>query len=637
MFFDMTHYHSSRSLRLMMLSALLMLAGISSAETYFGFKIGGVPVTSNNLGGLVGDHIKRCDPSKPCYVWYDRFDKIVTLENVKIERTGSDNRAIFNESCEGLIVRLVGKNYLSSESAAPVRLQRNTTLWLVGDSVTIVGGSEDGIYITNHSTLDIVGDAPLTVTATGSSAIEGSDANTRATVNFMCGDVILEGKKGDLVDVNATFNQSYSLFDKPTVTPRCMVTMKPSDNYSQPSVQNSPITLYGTPASLILAPWGATVGGNSIIINNVKVYGSDIIIGNRYVALLTEDYFPDKKFREQLLAKFPQHYITEDDVNQCTSLNLSGKGILSLTGIGYFTALTSLQCQLNNGMGTLDLSANTALSSLNCVGCTLTSLTLGANKNLKTLDCSSNQLSTFDISGCTGLSVLNCANNKLTALSLTTNKNLTRLDCSDNQLPSLNVSKCKALTEIACYNNKFTSLSVTGLPVLKVLNCSNNPLLKTFNCYENPQLSTLSMWGMAKLETFDCHGCALTSLTIPSTSSLRQLTCYQNKISGTAMNSLVQQLYNRSGTTTGQFVVWANADGEQNAITEQQALAAMEKNWNVVDNNGSPIYDFTPTAVPSVPLSTQQPEPQYNLQGQRVNQPQRRGIYIRSGKKVVLK
>ena len=410
-----------------------------------------------------------------------------------------------------------------------------------------------------------------------------------------------------------------------------MVTLKATGDYSNPNVKNSSITLYGTPATFILEPWDATISSGSIIFNKVKIYGRDIVIGNRYVALITEDYFPDSKFREQLLARFPKHYITDDDVSQCTSLELDGKGITSLTGISYFTALKMLTCRLNYMMTSLDVSANTSLTSLDCSACGISSLTLGNNTNLKTLDCSGNSLSSLNIGGCTALTSLSCYENKLSSLNVSANKNLTKLNCGNNKLSALNVSNCKALTEITCNKNQFTTLTITGLPVLRQLNCSYNYSLKTLNSYENPMLSSLTMSDLQALETLDCHGCALTSISIPTTSSFRQLICYQNNISDTSMDNLVARLYDRTGMTKGQLIVMANANGEQNTCTMQQALEAVEKNWSVLYDDGTPLYNFTPTDISTI-TTTHHTMP-FTPYGQRVSSGYK-GIVIKGGKKV---
>ena len=169
----------------LLLMVLLLLPANTHASTYYGFKIGGEAVNSDNWLWITGEHIKQNVEGENWYVWYNRDENIVTLRNVRIERTGNDNRAIFNESCEGLTVQLIGENVLSSESAAPVRLQKNTTIEVKSGTTTITGGSEDGIYITNQSTVNFIGEGSLIVEATSSSAIEGNSTSNRPTVNFM--------------------------------------------------------------------------------------------------------------------------------------------------------------------------------------------------------------------------------------------------------------------------------------------------------------------------------------------------------------------------------------------------------------------------------------------------------------------
>ena len=711
---DMKHLPSIHSFRLFLLSALLSFASTLFAAEYYGIKIGGVAVNSENWNNVTGSTIQKNEDGKQSYVWYNHETKTVTLVNVKIIRTENDERAIFNESCEGLTVRLLYNNVLSSEKAAPVRLQKNTTIEVLEGSTTITGGSEDGIYITGTSVVDIIGSGTLEVNANSSTAIEGKNTSDLATVNFMGPDVTLYGKEGCLVDLNVTFNKTYTR-DGTTVMPQSMVTLKPSYDYKEPSVQNCPITLHGTPVTKILEPWGAYIKNKNIMDETGVIYSREILIGNRYKALITEDYFPDSKFREQLVNKFPKHYITDEDISQCKTLDLKGKGIMSLVGITYFTALEILDCSLNYGLTTLNLSANTALKELSCECNGMTSLVIGDNPNLQRLTCTQNKLSTLNVSKCTGLlwlscyenqlrsldlsankklSGLRCDYNKLTSLDLTNNpaltdlnvahnqlsslplskqtelrflycndnqlnvlnldnqpklewldcnnNNLTSLDCSNktsldyifcnnNQLTLLDVSGCTKLSEINCEYNSFQILNVNNLPEIQLLNCIGNEWLKVLNCYENPLLTEIWMSGLTSLQTLDCHACALTKLSIPNTTNLRQLTCYMNKIKDTKMDELVENLGNRNGNSPGTFAVKINAGWEQNVCTEQQAMVAMGKNWNVTYENGQPIYgSLTPTAVNSIIVSQQQPT--YNLQGQRVDTGYK-GIVITNGKK----
>ena len=192
--------------------------------------------------------------------------------------------------------------------------------------------------------------------------------------------------------------------------------------------------------------------------------------------------FPDENFRQYLLEQSygTDGVLTEDEIAGVTYLSLSGKGIQSLKGIEYFTAMTMMDCN-SNQLTTLDVSKNTALVRLECAENQLTSLDLSKNVNMNTLDCFENQLtslvldanmqslkcygnnlSSLDVSQCTGLKSLNCGSNQLTTLDVSKNTALRWLDCYDNQLTTLDVSKNENLESIDCVKNSIKGNSMTA-------------------------------------------------------------------------------------------------------------------------------------------------------------------------------
>lgn len=124
----------------------------------------------------------------------------------------------------------------------------------------------------------------------------------------------------------------------------------------------------------------------------------------------------------------------------------------------------------------LELSANTALTSLDCSKNQLTSLDLNANMALTALDCRNNQLASLDLSSNTSLTSLNCNGNQLVSLELSANTALTTLYCNNNQLDSLDVSKNAALISLNCRGNQLTSLDLSQNTALEWLYCDNNHL-----------------------------------------------------------------------------------------------------------------------------------------------------------------
>lgn len=179
---------------------------------------------------------------------------------------------------------------------------------------------------------------------------------------------------------------------------------------------------------------------------------------------------PDLNFEKKLIgigidSGAPDGKVLTSSISTLTSLNVttnvhgSGLYITDLTGIQDFTALTSLNCS-GHELTTLSLTKNTALTTLNCQGNLLTSLDISKNSALTSINCSNNKLTNLDVSTKLGLTTLQCVVNKLTSLDVSQNIALKSLSCSTNSLTSLDVSKNTALTSLYCNNNPLTSLNI---------------------------------------------------------------------------------------------------------------------------------------------------------------------------------
>lgn len=84
---------------------------------------------------------------------------------------------------------------------------------------------------------------------------------------------------------------------------------------------------------------------------------------------INEENFPDENFRNWILS---QDYgmdgaLTVQEIERVNTMDVSDKGIASLKGIEYFTALTELNCS-GNLLTKLDLSQNTNLTTVDCSG-----------------------------------------------------------------------------------------------------------------------------------------------------------------------------------------------------------------------------------------------------------------------------
>ena len=189
----------------------------------------------------------------------------------------------------------------------------------------------------------------------------------------------------------------------------------------------------------------------------VRAYASNntgIAYGNELSFLTSSVKFwiPDAIFRSNLKQLIPAAFDTKDSLKTTSSsvkgftgtIDVSGKGIVNLSGIEYFTAIKQLNCSFNS-IATLDVSKNTALTNLMC---------------------SNNLLSGLDVTKNTALSLLACYSNQMTTLDVSKNSALTFLDCDNNNLATLDLSKNNLLSSLFCYANLLTSLDISTLNIV---------------------------------------------------------------------------------------------------------------------------------------------------------------------------
>ena len=228
--------------------------------------------------------------------------------------------------------------------------------------------------------------------------------------------------------------------------------------------------------------------------------------------------FPDANFRSFVAEKYDtdgDNYLSDTEIAAVDNISCQNKNIRDLTGVGYFTAMTTLLCY-GNQLTSLDVSNNTAVEHLDCSDNQLTTLNVSNNTVLKYLNCYKNQLTTLDVSNDTALKSLDCHKNQLNMLDVSNNTVLEALYCYDNQLTTLDVSNNTALKSLDCHKNQLTTLDV-----------SNNTGLKELDCYEN-QLTTLDVSNNAVLTTLYCYTNQLTSLDISGNTKLSALSSYPN-------------------------------------------------------------------------------------------------------------
>ena len=435
--------------RIVCLAALLFIFAIGARAVEYKIKVGGVPVTSSNASNVTGDNIKAYSSSvnggKPSVV-YNSSTNTLTLWNVKIERKGSGNRAILNDGVAGLKVVLRGQNYLKAENSSPVRFNANTTLTSTYNGTKerswIIGDEEDALTVGSGATLTIL-DADLWLEAANSSAFDASGSPSL---------IIRNSSVQALSKADALSSDSHALQDYYSLSVyNSEVILRQYSIYGA-AVKNLASFTLGTDMVCYVWPWTRgdlyseeghfdsskkTFWGNK---SNNSVWEVNL---KRDGVVINSTNFPNQNFRNYVsstsIDKNGDGFLGKSEIAKVTSLNVNGRSITSLTGIEYFTELTSLDCSTNS-LTSLNLSNNTKLTKLFCSNNRLTALDVSKNTALTTLDCSNNQLTTLDVSKNTALTYLYCSNNQLTSLDLSKNTKLTTLEVYKNKIRSLDAS-----------------------------------------------------------------------------------------------------------------------------------------------------------------------------------------------------
>ena len=519
-------------------------------------------------------------------VTYTKSTNTLTLTNATITRTGSGDYCIHNRSQQGLIVKFVGTCKLTAK-ARVIRMQcgggYSTTetptaaeCQLVATSgavVTLTSTGDGAIYVRDFTALWIKGPGTFNITGNKDGAIAGhgswnsnvSDLQTVDLVKFSNVTATVTGAQSCLLGLGVQF---YTGSD---------VTFKASGNSSYPVARQLHSTSGLFNNTVVLAPWGAEYNSSnqSFVLNGSNVYNQDVYVSDNYALLLNATNFPDANFRTAMLSLYPKGYLTTSELQNLTSLDVSGKSISNLMGVTKLTYLKSLNCYGNkltslptlpsgitylrcndnqltslptlpagirtvyaygnkftslsitekSSLETLNVSDNTALKSLYCFGNALTTFTCSGCTSLQTLDCSTNKLTSLGTLP-TSLTTLKCFDNKLTSLPVLPGS-LTVLECDNNQLTALPTLPA-GIQAIYASSNKFTSLSITEKSSLETLNVSDNTALKSLYCFGNA-LTTFTCSGCTSLQTLDCSTNKLTSLgTLPT--SLTTLKCFDNKL-----------------------------------------------------------------------------------------------------------
>ncbi|WP_165583304.1 hypothetical protein [Aquimarina atlantica] len=213
--------------------------------------------------------------------------------------------------------------------------------------------------------------------------------------------------------------------------------------------------------------------------------------------------------------------ITLEEAKVVTKMDVGRKSITDLSGIEYFTALTTLNCSSNNNLTILDLSKNIALTELDCSSNDITTLDVSKNIELTKLNCNDNDLTSVDVSKNVKLNFLNTSQNPLIDLDISKNTVLETLGYGDENSPltTLDISK----------NAKLSTLFI-GYTDLTSIDLSNNTEL-TRLAFLFSNMTTLDLSHNTALTHLDFLACTINTLDLSNNVALTNLACNGAKLS----------------------------------------------------------------------------------------------------------
>lgn len=215
---------------------------------------------------------------------------------------------------------------------------------------------------------------------------------------------------------------------------------------------------------------------------------------------LTEEAFPDPAFLQWVEKKDSDGdgFLSQEELDAVTAMDLRKQGIQQLDGLEYFRnleslncsendltalvledfpALTSLTCNENASLETLDLSGVPALEHLYCFHSALTELDLQDVPALTYLAWGGSPLQELDLSNNPELQVLHVLGGDLTDADLSHNPKLDMLLWNHTRIETLDLSSQTELTYLNCTDNQLTSLDLSANSKLETLYAGKNRLL----------------------------------------------------------------------------------------------------------------------------------------------------------------
>ena len=189
----MKHNNPTRQVSMRMFLTLVLIMMSSAfvmAQEKYGFKVAGVDVTNDNYLNLT-DEINGVSGK----VYFDPSTRTLTLDNATIEADGCN--AILNETCDNLLIKLLGTNTINVTNSAGIYMCESTT---------IVGGSGAKLTIKNDRCAVLFEGCPLEISncwleVEGDWGISANDNVAEEVLKIRNSHVEATGPTGSICDI----------------------------------------------------------------------------------------------------------------------------------------------------------------------------------------------------------------------------------------------------------------------------------------------------------------------------------------------------------------------------------------------------------------------------------------------------
>lgn len=574
--------------------ALVTIATGAWADNY-NVRIGGVMITSDNYTDITAAN--GFTAVKSGTVTYSYKWKTLILENAVIETDGgtSSLRILDNDN---FTLLLKGENKIiqkaSSDNYAGIDAL-NLIIMGSSGSLTIESPNAHGIFIDEQKTLTI-DNTTLTVQAGRTGITSWQQKKENLVINHA--NVSVTGAQGSICDLG-----SLTLTD-------CG----------------------------IVSPSGAAFSGGAVKVNGTTVKDEIVIEAG---VPINATYFPDSYFRSYIsstsanIDRNRNGFLSEDELERVTYLNVASKNISDLTGIEYFDKMTSLYCH-NNKLTELDLKGCSELRSVQCNNNKLTLLKVPIW--IESIQCNNNCIgfaamqeltqslpkvtggvlivigSSTDQNICTewmvekanskGWSVYTSGNQLYAGCGLPINEevfpdknfrnyvsenydndgdgylsrtdlgSVENIDVRDKAINDLTgIGYFTELKQLICYNDFEESDTDNHLTTLDL---SKNTKLKYVGCGQNHTLTSLNISNCTELENLHCANNKLTTLDVSNCPKLWRLHCNNNQLTSLNLsnNPLLSDLLCRTNNIT--WLILQNHPQLKNLTIDELPLRTLD-------------------------------------------------------------